>query len=274
LARSSTAHGRLLTLDLPATAFVCLVLYAAWRFWQRPGWWRLVAWGVALGLAGATRYTLVFVVPVLVGWSVDRLVGWSIGRVIGVVGIIAALTVWAIYGFTFGPVPDWGIRLPAPAYFYDLKELLAYRDKPQDAFLLGKHYTGGWWPYFVVTLAVKTPLPVLVLLGAALASLVRPTQVDAETCFGSLSGEVRRGELLIIAHPDRRWLLLRVEPVQPIQHRPSPPAADPAVARHPRRTAGSTAGRGATSVPLRDRRSARLAGVRHVAHLSPLPGLL
>ncbi|MBE9507532.1 MAG: glycosyltransferase family 39 protein, partial [Chloroflexi bacterium] len=192
------AHGRLLTLDLPATACVCLVLYAAWRFWQRPGWWRLVAWGVALGLAGATRYTLVFVVPVLVGWSVDRLVGWSIGRVIGVVGIIAALTVWAIYGFTFGPVPDWEIRLPAPAYFYDLKELLAYRDKPQDAFLLGKHYTGGWWPYFVVTLAVKTPLPVLVLLGAALASLVRPTQVDAETRFGSLSGEVRRGELLIL----------------------------------------------------------------------------
>jgi len=57
------AHGRLLTLDLPATAFVCLTLYTAWQFWRRPGWWQLVAWGMALGLAGATRYTLVFVVP-------------------------------------------------------------------------------------------------------------------------------------------------------------------------------------------------------------------
>jgi 4-amino-4-deoxy-L-arabinose transferase-like glycosyltransferase len=177
------AHGRLLTLDLPATAFVCLTLYAAWRFWRRPGWWRLVAWGVALGLAGATRYTLVFMVPVLMVtaliYAVRPVSGVTLSRrmaravvALGAAVAIAALTIWAVYGFTFGPVPDWGIRLPAPAYFYDLKELVAYRDKPQDAFLLGQHYTGGWWPYFVVTLAVKTPLPVLILLGAALFSLI------------------------------------------------------------------------------------------------------
>ncbi len=224
------AHGRLLTLDLPATACVCLVLYTAWQFWRQPAWWRLAAWGVALGLAGATRYTLVFVVPVLMVALVyaahaepSRRFGSgfqarsdficqaashcqsssqpSPGRLnalakavaaTGVAGIIAALTVWAIYGFTFGPVPDLGIRLPAPAYFYDLKELLAYHSKPQDAFLLGNHYTGGWWPYFVVTLAVKTPLPVLILLGATLASL-RCGQSPTEP-----RGGVRWGEVLIL----------------------------------------------------------------------------
>jgi len=197
------AHGRLLTLDLPAAACTCLVLYTTWQFWRRPGWWRLAAWGVALGLAGATRYTLVFMVPVLVvmtlayaAWPASGMA--SLRRMLkavaalGVVGIVAALTVWAVYGFTFGPVPDWGIRLPAPAYFYDLKELLAYRNKPQDAFLLGRHYTGGWWPYFVVTLAVKTPLPVLILSGAALASL-RCGRSPTEP-----RGGVRWGERLIL----------------------------------------------------------------------------
>jgi len=204
------AHGRLLTLDLPATASVCLVLYTAWQFWRRPGWWRLAAWGVALGLAGATRYTLVFVLPVLVVMTLAH-AACPAGRgmvpapivtisvpvmtrlrrmvkavaALGAVSVVAALTVWAVYGFTFGPVPDWGIRLPAPAYFYDLKELLAYRNKPQDAFLLGRHYAGGWWPYFAITLAVKTPLPVLILSGATLASLVRRR-------------EIRREELLIL----------------------------------------------------------------------------
>jgi len=224
------AHGRLLTLDLPSAAFVCLVLYTAWRFWQRPGWRRLAAWGVALGLAGATRYTLVSVVPVLVVMTLAhaaRPVGhtglksrcwmalWQLyglqrrlftAALVGcAVGVIAALTVWAVYGFTFGPVPGWGIRLPAPAYFYDLKELLAYRDKPQDAFLLGKHYTGGWWPYFVVTLAVKTPLPVLILLGMALVSLVRWRQV-------------RRGELLILIAAGLYYALSLLNPFN-IGHR-------------------------------------------------------
>lgn len=225
------AHGRLLTLDLPAAACACLVLYTVWRFWQRPGWWRLVAWGVALGLAGATRYTLVFVVPVLVMMTLACAVhheplrrfggslqtrsdlicrdsphcqgysqpsqGWlnafvKVMAALGAVGVVTALTIWAVYGFTFGLVPDWAIRLPAPAYFYDLKELLAYRSKPQDAFLLGNHYTGDWWPYFVVTLAVKTPLPMLVLLGAALVSL-RCDRSPTEP-----RGGVRWGEWLIL----------------------------------------------------------------------------
>ena len=76
-----------------------------------------------------------------------------------------------------------------------------------------------------------------------------------------------------IAHPDRRWLLLRLEPVQPVQHRPSPLTTDPAAARHPHRAAGATADRGAASAPLRGWRPDRLAGVWHAAHLSPLSGL-
>nr|HID14238.1 hypothetical protein [Anaerolineae bacterium] len=234
-----------MTLDLPATAFTCLVLYTAWRFWRRPAWWRLVAWSLALGLAGATRYTLVFVVPVLIVMTLvyaaqltpadggaNLLASLPDGKprlrnqqpcqehrnkfrlpsrivktlaALGLAGAIAALTVWAVYGFTFGPVPDWGIRLPAPAYFYDLKELLAYRDKPQDAFLLGRHYTGGWWPYFVVTLAVKTPLPVLVLLGAVLASFVRWR-------------EIRQSELLILTTSGFYYALSLLSPFN-IGHR-------------------------------------------------------
>jgi hypothetical protein len=182
------AHGRLLTLDLAATFFAFLVVYTAWRFWQRPGWTRLLAWGVALGLAGATRYTLGFLVPVLIVVAILRarsghLKLWQALGALMLAGCVAALTVWAVYGFSFGVVPDWSTRLPAPAYFYDLNELLAYRDKPQDAFLLGQNYTGGRWYYFIVTLVIKTPLPVLILLGSALVLLVQHRDVRSGEPF-------------------------------------------------------------------------------------------
>lgn len=182
------AHGRLLTLDLAATFFACLVICTAWRFWRRPGWARLIGWGVALGLAGATRYTLGFLVPVLIVVAILRarsgpLKLWQALGALMVAGCVAALTVWVVYGFSFGPVPDWGVRLPAPAYFYDLKELLAYRDKPQDAFLLGQNYTGGRWYYFIVTLLVKTPLPLLIMIGAAFVLLIRRRDVRSGEPF-------------------------------------------------------------------------------------------
>ncbi|MBN1813299.1 MAG: glycosyltransferase family 39 protein [Anaerolineae bacterium] len=190
------AHGRLFTLDLPAALFACLSLYTSWRFWRRPGWRRLFSWGITLGLAGATRYTLGFVIPVMVAMaftsavhSVGRATAWwgnagrqmkwrqfaIAGGSLALVALIAALTIWGVYGFSFGPVSGWGVSLPAPVYFRDLGELLTlYQEKPQDAFLLGRHYTGGRWYYFLFTLAVKTPLPVLMLMGLAFVSFIRP----------------------------------------------------------------------------------------------------
>ncbi|HIE38715.1 MAG TPA: phospholipid carrier-dependent glycosyltransferase, partial [Anaerolineae bacterium] len=187
------AHGRLLTLDLVATFFVFLSCWTFYRFWARPGWGRLAAVGLALGAAGSARFTTGFLVPLFLVLGLART--WHLCRAellfvsnalprwravvvalvaLVMVGGIAVLVIWIVHGADFGPVPRWGgIRLPAPAYFNELAALLEYRDKPQDAFLLGYHYKGGWWLYFIVAFFVKTPLPTILMVGFALVCLVQ-----------------------------------------------------------------------------------------------------
>jgi len=187
------AHARLVTLDFTATFFVFLSGFALYRFWSRPGLGRLALAGLALGAAGATRFTTAFLAPLFLLLSLARV--WrpirvgpfsalgapSRGRrlltalaLLLAIGAIVAPVLWLTHGADFGPVPRGdGIRLPAPAYFNDLAALLEYRDKPQDAFLLGRHYVGGWWPYFIVAFFVKTPLPTILLIGIAATHLIR-----------------------------------------------------------------------------------------------------
>src|SRR5207245_9739104 len=42
--------------------------------------------------------------------------------------------------------------------------------EPRPAFLLGRVSNDGWWYFFPVTFALKTPVPLLVLLGLAVAT--------------------------------------------------------------------------------------------------------
>jgi hypothetical protein len=56
------------------------------------------------------------------------------------------------------------------------------------AFFLGQYGSGGWWAYFPVAFAIKTPLPTLLLLIAALALWLRRRTGGAhdEALLGSL----------------------------------------------------------------------------------------
>jgi len=187
------AHARLITLDFATTASTFISWFALYCFWRRPGLFRLVLLGVALGMAGATRFTAGYLVPLFVLVSLARV--WQpvdAGRfaalrvanrrrrlvtvlwLLVVVGVVAVSVIWLVHGAAFGPVPRWGnVRLPAPAYFNELAALLEYRDKPQDAFLLGRHYVGGWWPYFIVAFFTKTPLATVLLVVLAMVFLIR-----------------------------------------------------------------------------------------------------
>lgn len=182
------AHGRLFTLDLPASLAVLLSCWTFYRFWKRPGWRRLLAAGVALGLAGSTRFTTGFLMPIFLALSLAQAQqGSQTGRfralraaslkkrlfstlaLLAMMGGIAAITIWLVHGADFGPVPRWSdVSLPAPAYFNELARLFQHHSTPQDAFLLGRHYKGGWWPYFIVAFLVKTPIPTLIAITLAL----------------------------------------------------------------------------------------------------------
>src|SRR5262249_2450915 len=57
-----------------------------------------------------------------------------------------------------------GLRLVPEGYSYGFLYALESVEK-RFAFLLGDYSVNGWWYYFIVTFLVKTPLPLLALIG-------------------------------------------------------------------------------------------------------------
>ncbi len=57
--------------------------------------------------------------------------------------------------------------VPFPTYFSGIAWLRRYAQRGAPAFLMGQQSTRGWWYYFLVAFAIKTPLPTLILLAAA-----------------------------------------------------------------------------------------------------------
>lgn len=122
-------------------------------------------------------------------------------RHLAIAGIIAIVLLWAGYGFAVGhvregmhlsadsipsfqhfPPPLRKIgrdlilsdpRVPAPALLRGLAAAWIMEKSRPDAYLFGHAKPGGWWYFFLVGVAVKSPLPFLVLLGAGLFSFKR-----------------------------------------------------------------------------------------------------
>ncbi len=77
------------------------------------------------------------------------------------------LLTWAFYWFSFGPVIVHGhaVKVPAPEFFYGLRDAIRHSAGGHGAFLLGKFSWMGWWYYFPVVLLVKTPIVFLLLFA-------------------------------------------------------------------------------------------------------------
>ena len=82
---------------------------------------------------------------------------------------VALLVIWAGYRFSVGRVDFAGITLPFPQLFNGIKAVLVHNADGHPAYLLGERNRVGWWYYYPVVLAVKTPLPFLALLFIGLA---------------------------------------------------------------------------------------------------------
>jgi hypothetical protein len=117
-----------------------------------------------------------------------------------IAGAIAIIVLWAGYGFSVGHVresmqltpenmpsfqhfpgpvrsiardmvtSDW--VLPAPALLKGIADAWVLNKSGSQGYLLGKTKTGGWWYFFLVAVAVKTPLPFLLLCMAGFAVLL------------------------------------------------------------------------------------------------------
>lgn len=168
------ASAALATTDFAATATYFAAVCAWWFYCRRPDRGRWAATGALLGLAPAAKLTGLLLIPVilLLAYVYPRRGPWWRPG-LAALGLlpVAAVVLWAVYGFQAGP---WrGGLVPAPAYWESWASVLAHVSDGHQAFFLGRLSSSGWWFYFPVTFLLKTPVAFLGLLGASLVALGR-----------------------------------------------------------------------------------------------------
>ena len=175
------AHGSLATNDIGVTFFSTLTLYTFWRWMTRPTSARAVVVGLALGLALVSKFSAIYLIAaVMIILVTDRI--WKLTSAsrlnakttLAYLAVIAAAAYFAIsaaYGFRVGTLK--GYPFPAREYLTALQAGTALIAGGKPSFLLGAYSTTGWWYYFPVAFAVKTPLPTLILIGATLVFVYR-----------------------------------------------------------------------------------------------------
>jgi hypothetical protein len=170
------ASAALATTDFVAAATYFATICAWWFYGRRPTRVRWLASGILLGLALGAKLTGALLVPLLVGLAYvyparGRGAWWQ--PALAALGLlpVAAVALWAIYGFQIGP---WrGLVVPAPAYWESWASVLTHVSTGHQAFFLGRLSASGWWLYFPVAFLIKTPVVFLGLLVVALLIIVR-----------------------------------------------------------------------------------------------------
>jgi hypothetical protein len=178
------AHGHLVTTDLGLSLFFFLSVVAFERLSERATRGGLLLAGLALGAAFATKFSAPILVPVLAVLAVvaaiapepmvsvlsgrERVMESRAGRVthgavmLAGMGLIAFVVLWASYGFR-GPVSH---GLLPDDYVRGLLFVLEHSEA-RPTFLLGQLSDHASPYFFPVTFALKTPLPLVVLLVLA-----------------------------------------------------------------------------------------------------------
>jgi hypothetical protein len=176
------AHGRLTTTDMGVTVLSLAAMRGLWRAVRQGRWrdWALA--GVLFGVVQLAKFSALALGPVVLlvaaaGWwrawrqagapAVPSLCCWVLR--LALLFVVGGLVVWAGYRFSWGPIPELGgLPGPAPAYWSGIEAILRRTGGGSPAFLMGQISRQGWWYYHPLAFLLKTPVPTLALLLAAL----------------------------------------------------------------------------------------------------------
>jgi len=165
------------------TACLIAAFWSLLRWAESPGYLNALAMGLAAAAAALSKFTALGYFPVAVllalaaylaatrpSWQTVSSLARARALSFGFAVLAGALTLWAAYRFSFGAVPVWNVRLPAPEFFDGIRAAIEHQDAGHPAYLFGETSEKGWWYFFPVALAVKTPLAFLLfLLGGVFA---------------------------------------------------------------------------------------------------------
>ena len=153
-----------------------------------------------LGLALGSKVSAISLVPVigLLCLLGPRSLPWP-RRFLTAAGCLslAALTLWAVYGFEMRPLPGIPFPVPAATHVAIYRSLQQHYQLGHPSFLLGRNSDHGWWYYFPIAFALKTPLPTLLLLIASAASVFRAIRQSPLSTLHSPHAIRRWGPLLV-----------------------------------------------------------------------------
>ena len=185
------AHAGVATMDMAIGAGICTALFA-YTLWLEEGTLRrAIFFGMGLALALLSKFSAVLLLPVCI-LAITVLHPRARQKRNWAWIPVAFLLIWGAYRFSFGPMTEHvasdaagqggifakiptpllhaleTLPVPAPQLLDGLWQVHNHVEGGHTAYLLGRHGFHGWWYFFPVALAVKTPLAILLLaaLGA------------------------------------------------------------------------------------------------------------
>jgi hypothetical protein len=201
------AHAAVATTDMAVAAGVPGALYAFVVWLERPNLRRSILLGVTFTLAVLSKFSALLFVPAgmlaisLVYGSCVTRGRWPPLRSAMTSAAVALFTiaalVWGAYRFSWGRPTEhfatdaasqagiWGkvpqnllnalenTEVPAPEVLDGMWTVHNHNEAGHAAYLLGKNSLHGWWYFFPVAIALKTPLGFLLLAGTSGFALLR-----------------------------------------------------------------------------------------------------
>lgn len=163
------AHSQLVTTDMGLAAFSFISLYYLWKFTIHGGKNNLIYSGLVLGLALGSKFSAIFLLPIFfVLLAMDIYKKYRNSSLLLKVNSFLKV-ILPIFGFAF--LVMWGLYFfpKDPLFYWDgLNTVYADRNPNYFYYLNGNFSHDGWWYYFIWALIIKTPVPFLIVLLAAL----------------------------------------------------------------------------------------------------------
>jgi 4-amino-4-deoxy-L-arabinose transferase-like glycosyltransferase len=215
-------HASVVAVDVPVTAMIMLTLYRLLRWLETPGWRSALLLGLCAGLAVASKVSAIPFIGISaaslllvraallprapLAWQWSKRIGGA-----AVATLLCALVLFGMYGprreyltdarhtpnrsldflfGTHGPLHElvyrFAAQVPLPLGFKMVPLAILgvefHNTHGHNSFLLGHTALNGWWYFYLVALAVKTPLPLL-LLGLAGLTLMAVRGVRAANLY-------------------------------------------------------------------------------------------
>jgi 4-amino-4-deoxy-L-arabinose transferase-like glycosyltransferase len=202
-------HAAIATLDVACAATVAAALYQFLRWLETPQTLRALVLGLAISLAVLSKFSSLVFLPASFGFAIvyllvakrDVLVGNEMLstrlKQVGIMASAAFFVVWAGYKFSLNAISPRNVQhttvdahignpplrraayalLELPLPLLEIKDgieiLSIHNGLGHPSYLLGEYRTTGWWYFFPVVVAVKTPLAFLILTAAGSVALFR-----------------------------------------------------------------------------------------------------